>query len=225
MHDQIVGVLACLALAGLVWAARHDHVRFRRQRGGLFEECGDLFDAYRVEQDGVDFPTLSGTYAGHRVLLEPIVDHVTFRKIPSLWLRVTLCAAVPHHGIFDLLARPRGGEFFSPFAELECELPTPKDWPYDAVIRVDDPALAPNTDQIAPHVGYFADGRMKELLVTPRGVRLVYQIAQAQRANYLVLRQLEFGELRVAPTLIARLLDAAVAVHRSLATPVPASTR
>jgi hypothetical protein len=183
----------------------------------LFSDCLGLFDAYRIEQDGLAFAVLDGRYQGRDVTLEPIVDNVAFRKIPSLWLKVTLRAAVPYRGVFDLLARPRGGEFYSPFGELEYELPNPPGWPRDAVIHVDDPQLVPNTDVIAPHVGLFADARMKELLVTPRGVRLVYQVSQAERANYVVLRQLEFDELHLPATLVKRLLDAAVALHASVA--------
>jgi len=218
LHQMLPGV-AGLAVAGLTWTSLRDRERYRRQRAVLFADCLALFDACRVEQDDVAFASLCGTYRGREVRLEPVVDQVTFRKIPSLWLKVTLVAAVPYRGTFDLLARPRGGEFYSPFSELACELSKPPDWPHDAVIHVDDPALVPDTDIIAPHVRVFADVRMKELLVTPRGVRLVYQISQSERTNYVVLRQLEFDELRLAPKLVMRLLDAAVALHAAVAPP------
>ncbi len=150
-------------------------------------------------------------------MLEPVVDHVAFRKLPSLWLKVTLREPVRYAGTFDLLIRPRGAEFYSPFAELEYELPLPADWPRDAIVRGDDPAHMPPFEVIAPHVTYFADQRMKELLVTPRGVRFVYQISQADRSHYVVLRQMEFAAQRVPATLVRRLLDAAVDLHESVA--------
>lgn len=184
----------------------------------MFAECLELFESYSLVQDGLAFAVLSGTYRGRRVELETVVDNVAFRKLPSLWLKVTLRAPVPYDGVFDLLMRPRGSEFYSPFAELDHEVPIPSDWPRDAVVHGDDPARMPPTALIAPHVRLFADRRMKELLVTPRGVRLVYQVSQAERTHYVVLRQIEFPDPRVPATLVRRLLDAAFDLHASVAT-------
>jgi hypothetical protein len=63
----------------------------------------------------------------------------------------------------------------------------------------------------------FEDPRVKELLVTPRGVRIVYQIDQAERAQYLVLRQAQFADQPLGALLAERLLDRAIAIHRDLA--------
>jgi len=57
---------------------------------------------------------------------------------------------------------------------------------------------------------------MKELLITPKGTRLVRQICQADRAHYLVLRQAKFECGAVDPLLVKSLLDAALAVGKSL---------
>ena len=53
---------------------------------------------------------------------------------------------------------------------------------------------------------------MKELVITPRGVRLVYQAAQAERAEYLVLRQAHFTNNKADPALVRTLLDRAIAI-------------
>jgi hypothetical protein len=63
----------------------------------------------------------------------------------------------------------------------------------------------------------FEDPRVKELLVTPHGVRIVYQLDQAERGHYLVLRQAQFSEQPVPALLAQRLLDRAIAIHRDLA--------
>ena len=52
--------------------------------------------------------------------------------------------------------------------------------------------------------------------MTPRGVRIVYQIDQAERAQYMVLRQAQFAEQPLAALLAQRLLDRAIAIHRDL---------
>lgn len=217
LRTYIVGVIAVLAVGALIAIYMRDRERCRRQRRDVFGECLELFDSYRLVQDGPAFAVLSGLYRGHRFELEPIVDNVAFRKLPSLWLKVTLRAPVRFGGVFDLVMRPRGVEFYSPFGELEYEIPVPHDWPRDAIVHADDPARMPPVEIIAPHVRLFADARMKELLVTPRGIRLVYQVAQAERAQYLVLRQIEFAEQRLPQTLVRRLLDAAVELHASVA--------
>jgi hypothetical protein len=167
---------------------------------------------------------LTGRYRGHEVRLEPIVDHMTMRKLPSLWLQVSLIAPVPYQGIFDLLVRPRGTEFYSPSIDLTHELRLPPGWPVDAALRSDDPARMPPLAVMAQHRYMFEDQRLKEMLVTPKGVRLVYQVQQAERAKYAVLRQIEFLDNALPPTLARRLLEATIAIRASLMTdPVPPS--
>ena len=205
------------ALLGLAWLYRREREGYRRRRGAFFSPCLDLFDSYRVFQDAVDYPVLTGRYRGREVKLEPIVDHLTLRKLPSLWLRVSLIAP----GVFDLVVRPRGTEFFSPASELAHGLALAPGWPADAALRSDDPARMPPLDAMAEHRGLFDDPRVKELLVTPKGVRIVYQAQQAERAKYAVLRQIEFAEDSLSPGLARRLLDTALAIHGSLAEAAP----
>jgi len=208
--------VAAAALIALSWLYRRDRERFRRLRGGFFSGCLDLFEQYRVVQDDVDFPVLTGRYRGHEVRLEPIVDHMTMRKLPSLWLQVSLIAPVPYQGIFDLLVRPRGTEFYSPSIDLAHEMRLPPGWPSDAALRSDDPARMPPLAVMAQHRYLFEDPRLKEMLVTPKGVRLVYQVQQAERAKYAVLRQIEFLDNTLPLGLARRLLEATIAIRTSL---------
>ncbi len=209
--------LVALALLALAWLYRRDRRRYRALRGGFFNQCLDLFESYRVVQDDVDFPVLTGRYRGRDVRLEPVVDHLSLRKLPSLWLKLTLIAAVPYRGAFDLLVRPRGGEFFSPSGDLPHRLALPPGWPADASLSSDEPAAMPPLEIMAQHQFLLEDPRLKEILVTPRGVRLVYQAQQAERAKYAVLRQIDFPDYSLSPVLARRLLEALVAIHRSLA--------
>lgn len=208
--------VAAAGLIALTWLYRRDRERYRRLRGAFFAACLDLFEQYRVVQDDVDFPVLTGRYRGHEVRLEPIVDHLTMRKLPSLWLQVSLIAPVPYQGIFDLLIRPRGTEFYSPSIDLAHEMRLPPGWPSDAALRSDDPARMPPLAVMAQHRYLFEDQRLKEMLVTPKGVRLVYQVQQAERARYAVLRQIEFLDNTLPPGLARRLLEATIAIRASL---------
>lgn len=214
------GVLlpAAVGLGGVALAALHrrERQRVRHRRGALFTECLTLFDRYRVTQDGQGYPVLDGRHRGHTVLLEPVIDTLAWRKLPSLWLKVTLLAPVACTGVLDLLARPRGEEFYSPSADLPHRVPLPAGWPRDAMLCTDDPAGMPPLAALGAARPLFDDPRMKELVVTPRGIRLVRQIWQAQRAQYLVLRQAVFDGDRLDPAVASGLIDAVLTLHGDL---------
>jgi hypothetical protein len=142
---------------------------------------------------------------------------MTVRKLPSLWLKVSLYAPVRYTGIFDLLVRPRGNEFYSPAFELPVEVKRPEGWPADAIIRSDDPSRMPPAEALTDHLHLFDDPKMKELLIAPRGIRLVYQFDQAKRAHYAVLRQCHFAKRRLEPDLVRLLLEAAISIYQSVA--------
>ena len=210
-------LILALLLLGLLWYLHRRHrARVRAVRGRLFADCLHLFERYRITQDDVNFAVLEGRYRGHDVRLEPIVDHVALRKVPSLWLLVTLRAPVPFAGVFDLLARPQNVEFYSPSGALDHAIALPPGWPEHASLRTDRPDAMPPQEVMARHIGFFADPRAKEMVVTPRGVRLVQQIAQAERSQYMVLRQAEFADVRLPQELVRGLLDQAIALQADL---------
>src|SRR5258706_4156195 len=207
------------AAATLFFVHRRDRDRARAQRGQFFARCLHLFESYRVTQNGLAYPVMSAKYRGHAVRLEPLVDDIAWRKIPSLWLKVTVLTPNPCRGVFDFLVRPRGVEFYSPSSELPHTLRVPEEWPQDALLSTDDPERTAAIADIAPHMSHICDPQMKRLLITPRGTRLVRQIWQADRSHYLVLRQAKFEGRSVEPSILASLLDAAIEVSRSLAAP------
>ena len=212
-------LLFVVGVGALILLHRRERDRVRVHRGSFFSGCLQLFDSYRVTQEGLLYPVMSAAYRGYAVRLEPIVDDMAWRKIPSLWLKVTVICRLPYDGVFDFIARPRGVEFYSPSGELEHRLPLPAEWPQDALFCSDDPDAMPPAELMAPHISLFDDPQMKELLVTPRGIRLVRQIWQADRAHYLVLRQAKFAEALLDSELAKSLLDAAIRVADSLAVP------
>ncbi|MBZ0155207.1 MAG: hypothetical protein K8I29_03210 [Alphaproteobacteria bacterium] len=182
----------------------------------MFDSCIGLFDSYRLSQDSVYFPVLEGRYRGYGVRIELIADHIAVRKLPSLWLTVTLRGTVRYGGVLDLLVRPLNVEFFSPSALLEARLSVPPGWPQDAWLRSDRPDAMPPLEYIEPHVRFFHDPRAKELLITPRGIRLVYQAQEGVRAHYQVLRQVEFAGPPLSPRLLGSLMDRAIALYEDL---------
>jgi hypothetical protein len=212
-----IAVLCALFAAALWLIYRRDRIRTKAARAAYFDDCSFLFEDCRVVQEGTDFPTLEGRHRGYRFRLEPVVDHMAVRKLPSLWVKASLIGALPVPGAVDFLARPQNTEFYSPSASLPFSLRIPPEWPQHAILRaeIEDPALP--LELLAPHIHIFDDTKTKELLVTPHGVRIVYQASQGERAYYMVLRQPEFGDPRLPAPLARQLLEQAIAVYSSAA--------
>jgi hypothetical protein len=208
----------CAVFTVALWLIyRRDRARTKIARAAYFDDCRSLFEHCRIVQEGTDFPVLDGRHRGHQFRLEPVVDHMAVRKLPSLWLKVSLLGALPIPGAVDFLARPQNTEFYSPSTSLPFSLRIPPEWPQHAVLRTDLEDRSLPVALLAPHIHIFKDPKVKELLVTSRGVRIVYQASQGERAYYLVLRQPEFGEPRLPSALALQLLEQAIAVYSSAA--------
>jgi hypothetical protein len=217
----VLSVLFCAVLWLMYWRNR-DRVFGRRAE--MFRECLSLMHGYRVVQGDSAFPLLTGNYKGHAVRIEAVPDSLGYRKIPSLWLSVSIVRELRLGGAFDFLVRPQNIEFYSPGERLSHSIEVPPSWPVHASARVDCRDWEPPVALLDQHVrALFADPKAKELMVSPRGARIVYQADQGRRDHYLVLRQPRFESLSVAPALLSRLLDLAVAVCDDLARPVQAS--
>ncbi len=217
MHlaGTVLAALLIIALGFIYW---RDRRALKARRLALFEACLALFDHHRLTQDAVNFPVLTGSYGGFDVCIEPLADHVAFRKIPSLWLLVTVKHRLTVDGTFDVLARAQNVEFYSPADSLPERIATPDTWPRHTTLRSDHPAAELSMKILDPHVRtLFADPRSKELVVTRRGVRIVYQASSGDRSEYLVMRSAAFRGARVPAALLRSLLDQAVAVCADLA--------
>ena len=210
-------IVVCVALICLVAVYRRDKGRLRKSRANFFDGCLGLFEKADVRENGAHFPVLRGTYDGFDIRIEPMVDDMSVRKLPSLWLKLFLSAPVPHSGVLGILMRPRGTEFYSPAFELETEVEAPAGWPKDVLIRCSDPDQAPPLSILDRFRHLLHDPKCKELLIGPGGVRLIYQAAQAQRAEYSVLRHTKFGGSSLGPDGTSHLVNELCAIYRSVA--------
>jgi hypothetical protein len=203
--------------AGLAWLYRRGRSATRRTRREMFAACADLLAEPSLSQDGVGYPALAGKFRDRDVKIAVLPDSVGYRKVPSLWLEVTLKTPIAMDCSIDLLVRPQSIEFYSPWMQLPHSPTLPYGWPEHAVLRSDHAHPAGALAALSPHVAaLFAAPRAKEMLVTPRGVKLVYQLCQAERADYLVFRSAQFENMRVEPELLSMLLDCATNVAADL---------
>jgi hypothetical protein len=160
----------------------------------LFGEAREVLENSRLEPTGTaGVHRMLGEWNGLPVQVQTVVDTLAVRKLPSLWLMVTIPEPLPLQATFDLMMRAAGPTSFSNFDLLPHAVQVPPGFPEHAAVRTDDPAHLLPAEVIAPHLGMFDNPRMKELLVSPKGVRLVMQMAEADRARYGVFRQADFG--------------------------------
>ncbi len=188
------GVAAAFAVAGtaaLGWFYRRDHRRAQARRHGFFDDCRGLLDQAELAQDAIDYPSLSGYYQGHSVELRALADTIQLRKLPVLWLLVTIHRPIAVHGMLDVMIRPDNTEYYSHHNNLRDWHATPPDWPQEAVIRTDDRATTASLiPPLTPYVARFTSGqRGKEIFLSPKGIRLVYRLDESQRGHYLLIRQ------------------------------------
>ena len=159
---------------------------------------------------------LTGQYRGHVFQIQTVIDVLVTRKLPSLWLMLTLPEPQPVSATFDLMMRAAGPSTFSNFDFLDHVVATPSTFPLHAVIRTDDPENLPATEIIAPHLKLFFGPKGKELLISPKGLRVVVQAAQADRARYGVLREANFGAVVIDAELTISCLNTLIDLNTAL---------
>lgn len=209
-----------LALAALgAWLAfrliRESRAR-TRARASYFDAVKSLFDGGETRVQPTGFPRMTGRREGLAFDLQAIPDTLTFRKLPALWVLATLPEALPLDATLDLMARPSGNEPFTKFATLPQSLPTPPDLPKEIAIRTDDAPRLPPPELIAAHAGLFQDPRVKELVLSPKGLRIVILAEEADRGRYLIFREAEMGRTPLPPSRLEPLLDRLAAIRKDV---------
>jgi hypothetical protein len=212
-----------LALAALgAWLALRlvRETRARAQaRASYFSGVKPLFDGGETRLQPTGFPRMTGRRAGLSFDLQAIPDTLTFRKLPALWVLVTLPEPLPLDATLDLMARPSGNEPFTKFATLPQSLPTPPELPKEVAIRSDDATRIPASDLIARHSDLFTDPRVKELVLSPKGLRIVILAEEADRGRFLIFREAEMGRTPLPPARLEPLLDRLAALRKDVLAP------
>lgn len=159
---------------------------------------------------------LTGKYRGHVFQVETVVDTLSIRKLPSLWMLVTLPEPLPIAGTFDMMMRPAAASTFSNFDHLPVIVPTPAGYPEHAMIRSDVAGGPFPASWLLPFLDPFENPGSKELLISPRGLRVVLQVAEADRVRYGVFRQADFGEAAIDQGQLRGALDYLIELQRAL---------
>lgn len=183
----------------------------REHRDALAERRGLLDDAAKLLQNsqitfGPDhFPILVGRIGdGRQAKIELIADTMITRRLPQLWLRVTLSEArACMRPTIGALARPTGAEYYSLVHDMP-EWLTPPDTDASLLMRGDGHATAWQIERVsALFRNLFADPKVKETVITPRGTRIIRQAAQGEAGAHKVLRQARFPLTSIPTELVS----------------------
>jgi hypothetical protein len=216
-----VGLLVVVGLV-LMWlqAQRLARAVTADRRSALEDAAGALGEP-QLEQRGIDYPVLSGSYGGHRVLVSVIVDAIALRGLPTLWLSVTLYKPLALPGPIDILLRPNNTDIVSPGIRFTREHEAPPDWP--ALVRIATPSgLLPQLRALAPALPLLHDRRTKDLLLAPAGARVVTELARAELGHYRLYRRVKFKAHLTEERLVA-VLASLVEATADLEKQTPAS--
>ncbi|MET0599733.1 MAG: hypothetical protein ABWZ57_17905 [Mesorhizobium sp.] len=205
--------ISALALAaagsGVLWLkARRDHREALAHRAALLDDACALFPDARVAIGTDGFPSLSFRLDdGREARLLLIADSLVTRRLPQLWLALTILDATPQRRFsIGALARPTGAEYYSRVHPLP-DFVEPPDGDVPLLMRA---AALPRhlVGQAARALALpFADPRLKEAVLSPRGISIVRQACEGDRGAHLLLRQARFD----APTVPADMVEQAIA--------------
>jgi hypothetical protein len=194
---------------------RHATSHSVEARGQLFDACGTLLQNVQKTQDQASLPVLQGSYAGYKVGLSVVVDTLGWRKVPPLWLLIKVEANTPSIGTLDFIVRPTNNEFYSPSWQWDGVLTVPSAWPQHAILKYQQQPA--DLTLLDAHVSaLFADANMKELLLTPKMVRLTYLVKQAERGEYLIMRNAIYENTPIASDVVERLLKQAIGIRQNV---------
>lgn len=200
-------LMVCGVVAPLAWLAVREHRGQLIKRRGLLDACLGLFDTHALAHGEDGFPHLKGTSGARTVDVRLISDGMTIRRLPQLWLRVTELA--PRDGVsgFSVLVRPSGYEFFSLTSGFHHVIEVPPSFPREVIIRGEDAGAIDSFSALSgPVASILNDPRVKEVAVTRRGVRIIRQVDEGRRGDYLLLRQAAFDTARIPQETLGQVL-------------------
>lgn len=214
MNTAVLILLVAMAVT-LYRQYRHVTRYSIEARDQLFDACSSLLQKVGKSQDQAGLPILQGVYAGYKVGLSVVVDTLGWRKVPPMWLLIKVEANTPSIGTLDYIVRPTNNEFYSPSWQWDGVLTIPSAWPQHAILKYQQQAV--DLTLLEAHAPpLFADANMKELLLTPQMVRLTYLIKQAERGEYLIMRNAIYENTPIASDVVERLLKQAIAIRQQV---------
>jgi hypothetical protein len=219
MTQTLIASALAIALAYFLW---RDWQRSRVQAAAmplqLFGRVKDSLESAEIlPQESAGTWKLVARHGGRVFQFTALADTLATRKLPVLWLMVTLPEPQNITRTIDLMMRPTGPSTFSNFDFLPHTLATPLGFPEHAVIRSDSDERSWPVEALQAIMNDFENVRGKEVLVSPKGLRVVVQAGEADKLRYGVLREANFGEdFAIPPALAASCISMLLAIENDL---------
>lgn len=202
----IWGLIAVFLVVALSVSSRSNKTR-TVARAGYLDLCIPLFVEPRLAIATTGFARISGHYRGQMFDIQVVPDSLALRKLPCLWLLVTLAEKLPVKGTCDIMLRATGTETFSRFGELPYQIKVPNGFPEGCSLRTDMQMVLPAPQAVGQYIAGLDQARLKEVVVAPTGVRLVWLVQEADRGRYLLFRDAELGGAPLPPSALTTLMD------------------
>jgi hypothetical protein len=218
LPHELVFLIVVIAVPVLVWIAKRDARAAAAARHGLLDGGLKALDTSRLSIEPSGFPKIEGTSKGRAFRVALIPDTLTFRRLPQLWLDVTLRRDLPTvRDSIAILIRPSGADYFSLTDRLPDNLMPPADFPDSCLIKGQGPGARALLNRIAPCAArLLQDIKIKEIVVSPRGIRVVRQFAQGHRGSHLILRQSVFEGAHLQAGELEDMIGAAMQIENTL---------
>ena len=212
-------LFTALGVAWIAHLSRREHAARRARHAAIFGPVVDLFESPQITFEESGLPRIEGRYQGQNLRLDLIPDTMTIRRLPQLWLAITSLDALPiAKAGLAVLVRPSGADYYSLTERMSEHFAVPPQFPHECWVRGETPASAATLAKLTdPAAHILTEPKVKEIAATSRGVRLVYQIAEGKRGDYLLLRQCDFAGAQVQPDVLDQLVDGLAALRQSLA--------
>lgn len=217
----LLGALAGTAFLYTLYRHAQDSRARAARRAAFLDEAQGLFSGGLkvISPDG--FPRISGSYQGLTFDVQAVPDTLNVRKLPTLWVLVSLVDSIPVRATLDIMMRPRGVEYFSRHASLPVQMEADPALPHDCTVRTDAPEALPPSDIVLKHAGILDDPLAKELVISPKGLRIVWLAEEAHRGRYLIFRDSEMGLEPFPAAALKPLLDHLLSLRQDLLTAMP----
>lgn len=214
MQIVLIGLVTAMGLL-MFGKYQRDAKRKVQARSTVFDDCIGLLQQVQISQDKANLPVLQGSYAGYKISLNIVEDTIAWRKLPPLWLLVKVSANKTIIGSLDMIMRPANNEFYSPSWQWDGNLTIPPSWPQHAIIKYQyQPIDMRLLEHIIPTL--FSDLKMKELLIMPELVRLTYMVKQADRGEYLIMRNAVYSEMPIDKAIVESLIKQVIEIRQTL---------
>lgn len=211
-------LLMVAALLAITLLAMRDARAAAVARNSILDPALGVLDKPELSFDASGFPKIDGLLEGRAFRVALIPDTLTIRRLPQLWLAVTLKRSLRSvRGSVAILIRPSGSDYYSLTERMDEQLPLPDGFPQECLIKGEGAGARETLDRIAPYAAaLLSDPKIKELVVSSRGVRIVRQAAEGKRGEHLLLRQSVFEGARLEAQELQTVVDAITRIENAL---------